>query len=291
MVAVVGIQVNHAVTLPVNPGGGSCVDPTNGFTGDQISPSGGLTLRTGLVSLIQTNDPDKTTGAIVSTNSADAAFQKFSGLYPSTNSVSPGGCIIYDYSSRPLPTLAGLDAGTITLSGPATQSVTLASQFGIKGAFYAALPASAIPQTGGDFTFKGSGGADVGAFTTVVHLANPTFTWTNRGVAASVSKTQSLTITWTGGNPGTFVYISGTATLPQRGAPPIIAGFSCEERVEAGSFTIPAYILSALPDANGGMNVQNNFFQQFTASGLDVTAAGATIAYSATGAFHSSLAK
>ena len=207
LVAVAGSVVSNVVTLPIHAGGGECVDTQSGLTGSQISPSGGQTLRTGLVALIQTNSPGSG-GTRTITNSTDAAFEKYTGIYTPGKSVSPGGCIVAPVVPVPVPAFSGLDAGTITLTGPAGLSTTLASQFGIKGAFYSALPAGAIPSSGGTFTFKGSGGADVGPFTSTLTLSN-LLTWTNQSAAASVVKSQGLHVTWTGGTPGTYVYIPG----------------------------------------------------------------------------------
>ncbi|HTS62982.1 MAG TPA: hypothetical protein VMH28_13225 [Candidatus Acidoferrales bacterium] len=289
LAAVVGSQIDHTVTLPIRSGGGVCLDPVTGFTGDQIAPSGGQTLRTGLVSVLQGNAADARTGNITTTNSADAAFQKYSGLYPSNNMVSPGSCIIYDLTPVPTPSLTGLDAGTITLSGPTGSPVTLASQLGIKGAFFAQLAAGAIPQTGGSFTFKATGGADVGSFTSTLTFANPLLNWTNRSAVSSILKTRDLTITWSGGNPGTYVNIYGSSTVVNRATNSTVTGaFACEAAVEAGQFTVPAYILSALPDGSGGFGIQNGFFQPLTASGLDNGVAGGTITHSATAQYTSS---
>ena len=116
------------------------------------------------------------------TNSANAAFQQYSGLAAAAtgSSVSPGGCIVSQIvAGGPIPTLVGLDAGAITLTGP-SGAVTLGSQFGIKGAYTASLQADAIPPSGGTFTFRGAGGADVGPFTSALNLSSPLLNWTNQ---------------------------------------------------------------------------------------------------------------
>jgi uncharacterized protein (TIGR03437 family) len=265
LVAVIGGMLNHVVTLPVNNGGGACFEALTGLTGNQVSPPGGQTLRAGLVSIGVTNSPGS--GGVRSvTNYADAAFEKYTGLYaPSNSSVSPGGCIVRDLTPVPIPGITGLDPGTITLTGPNGLSMTLASQFGIKGAFYANLAAGAIPQSGGAFTFSGSGGADVGAFTATINFS-PLLTWTNSSAAATIDRTQDLRVTWTGGNPGTYVYIGGTSVIP----PTTIAAYTCLAAVDAGQFTVPSYILSALPAGNGGTSVQNVLYSTLSASGIDI---------------------
>ncbi|MCU1339212.1 MAG: hypothetical protein JWO19_4793 [Bryobacterales bacterium] len=283
LVAVTGTVISNVVTFPINSGGGACVDATSGLNGNQILRNTQDTLKTGLVSLVQTNSPGSA-GTRATSNSANAAFQKYSGLLAAATGlmVSPGGCVVGPVVPGGQLILVGLDAGTITLAGPAGLAVTLGSQFGIKGAFTATLAVGSIPSSGGTFTFKGSGGADVGSFTTTITLSNPILTWTNLSAAATVDRTQGLPVSWTGGNPGTYVVISGTSTSTASGA---IAGFTCRIAAEAGQFTVPSYILLGLPTGNGGAAVQNDIFSTFSATGLDAATAGGAISHNVTSAY------
>jgi hypothetical protein len=276
LVAVTGTVVSNIVTFPIHQGGGACVDAPSGLTGNQVAPPGGDTLKGGLVSLVQTNTP-RNNGTREITNSANAAFQKYSGLYRTGNTaVSPGGCVAGPVIAGPLPTLTGLDAGTISLTGPNGLAVTLASQAGLKGAFFALLAAGAIPASGGAFTFTGTGGADVGPFSATINLSNPLLVWTNQGAAATVRRSQGLAVTWTGGNPGSYVYITGSAVSGTQAS-----GFTCMAAVEAGQFTVPPYILLALPSGRGGVGVQNSFWTPLPASGLDVGLALGDVSFTA----------
>lgn len=277
LVVVTGNVISNVVNFPVHPGGGTCVEPTSGLNGSQILQSTQDTLKTGLVSLIQTNTPSGGTRMV--TNSANASFQKYTGLLASATGqiVSPGACVVGPIIGASVPSLEGLEAGTITLTGPAGLAVTLSPQLGLKGYSGATLAAGAIPSSGGTFTFHGSGGTDVGSFTTALTLANPLMTWTNMSAAATVDRTQGITVTWTGGNPGTYLVISGTSTKTPATNPPISAGFTCRIAVEAGQFTVPAYILLGLPAGSGGTLLQNDIMSTFSAAGLDATFAGATI--------------
>jgi len=57
-------------------------------------------------------------------------------------------------------------------------------------------------------------------------------------------------VTWTGGNPAQeFVGIVGVS---MKTAPDVGAAFLCTERAAAGSFTVPAIVLSALPASQPG---------------------------------------
>ena len=281
LAAVAGSVVSNIATLPINNGGGACLDEVTGLNGNQIAPGGGQTLRTGLVSLVQTNTPGKN-GARTITSSADAAFEKYTGIYTPSQSLSPGGCIVNNLTPVPVGNLTGLDAGVITLTGPSNLAVTLASQFGIKGAFFSMLPVGAIPGEGGTFTFHGSGGADVGSFTSVITFTNPLLTWTNQSVATTIDRSKDLEVTWTGGNPGTYVFISGTSTTPP---PQVIGAFTCLAKANDGQFTIPSYILSALPAGKGGTLIQNDISLPLSASGLDIGVAAGTISFSGASAF------
>src|SRR6185312_7543658 len=78
------------------------------------------------------------------------------------------------------------------------------------GGIYAALSGTDIPQSGGTFTFTGLGGKDVGAFTATLNLA-ALLNWTNPGAAANIDRSQPLHVTWTGGSPGSYVYIVGAS--------------------------------------------------------------------------------
>ena len=285
LAAVSGGVVSNIATLPITHGGGACTDVLTGLKGDAIAPGGSRTLRTGLVGLIQT-DRQKKNGTHVIENSADAAFEKYAGIYTPANSVSPGGCIINDLTPVNVDNTTGMDPGTITLTGPSALSVTLASQFGIKGAFFAILPAGGIPATGGTFIFTGSGGADVGPFTSTITFSDPLLTWTNKDVVAAADRSKDLTITWTGGNPGSYVIITGTSTATSTSSLlGLIGGFTCLTYADAGHFTVPSYILSALPAGSGGVEVQNDVYAPLPASGLDMAFGLGVVSSSAVGTY------
>ncbi len=272
------VVVSNIVTFSINPSGGACVDVPSGLNGSQLTPQSSQSLKTGLLALIQTNSAKDGT-----VNVTDAAFQKYTGIFSPNGQVSPGGCVV-NFLPSTGGTIEGLKAGVITLTGPNGLDVTLANQFGIIGAYYSPLAAGAIPSTGGTFIFKGSGGADVGSFTSTVTLTNPLMTWTNQASFSSVDRTQPLTVTWSGGNPGSYVFIAGGSVAT--GNPAVKADFTCMAPVEAGQFTVPSYILLSLPAGNGSLNLQNAVFAPLTATGIDVGTVDADIDYDAPVTFH-----
>ena len=167
LAAVTGSVVSNIATLPINIGGGACLDPQTGLNGSQLQSGGGLTLKAGLVSLILPNTQNNA-GVRRIEYSAAAAFVKYTGLsYDPPNSVSPGGCILT--GPAPIPGVTGMDPGAISLTGPGGLSVNLRSLPAFRGNLVATLPAGAIPATGGSFSFTGTGGADVGSFTSTLN--------------------------------------------------------------------------------------------------------------------------
>jgi hypothetical protein len=90
-----------------------------------------------------------------------------------------------------------------------------------------------------------------------------------------VDRTQGLTVTWTGGNPGTFVFIGGSLT-----ASGLTAAYGCRVPVEAGQFTVPSYILLGMPAGSGSTMVNQQVDLTFSATGLDTTALTGEIEFS-----------
>jgi hypothetical protein len=281
LAAVSGGVLGNIATIPVNGVGGACVDTVNGLTGNQLTSTGSQALRTGLVA-IQAN----TTGNKPVSNVAGGTFVAYSGLYSPNQPVSPGGCIVDYLQPATIGSITGLDPGTLTLTGPNGLSLTVPpSPLGL-GMFASTLSATAIPDTGGTFTFTGSGGADVGPFTSVLTFSNPLLSWTNPGIAATIDRSQNLTATWTGGNPGSYVYVTGVSTSKATStAPSVSLGFTCLISASDGQVTVPSYILSALPPGSGGMGMQNDIYMPLTASGIDIGVALGEIGFSATATF------
>jgi hypothetical protein len=211
------------------------------------------------------------------TAEAIADFDSYTGsAYGySGGQVSVGGCTI-NQSAAALgsPGMTnGLDAGTITVTNPSGTAASLADSFsggGVTvtntGFYFEQLASGYIPTTGGTFTFKGTGGAAVGAFTATVTFPNPALTWTNQSAAASVTRASGLPVTWTGGASGTYVIIAGSDSATT-GA---FASFTCIAPLSTGQFTVPSYILTALPAGTGNVTVENSTnYQTFTASGIN----------------------
>jgi uncharacterized protein (TIGR03437 family) len=97
--------------------------------------------------------------------------------------------------------------------------------------------------TPGDYTVdNGTGTPAVGPFKATLTMP-PMLKWTNQADLASPDRTQNLTVTWSGGVPDKeFALIAGLSSNGQ-----VTAGFLCAEKVSAGQFTVPAWVLSSIP--------------------------------------------
>jgi uncharacterized protein (TIGR03437 family) len=260
--------VSNTVSLPI--GSGVCSDPALGFNGNQLTnptQSGNFTVANlGITQGTSTQNGEATY--------LSGSFQNYQGFTSSSpgSAFSLGSCIVSTSGGTitvPTGTITGLDAGTIMVTGP-TGSQTLTEianplSSAPTGSYAVQVANSFLPATGGTFTFTGSGGANVGAFTTSISLSN-LMTWTNESSITSVTRANGLNITWSGGAPNTYVYVTGTSASSTAGAS---ATFVCYAAASAGQLTVPNYVLLALPAGNGTLGVANSATPaSFTASGL-----------------------
>ncbi|MBI3667929.1 MAG: hypothetical protein HY236_17150 [Acidobacteria bacterium] len=124
---------------------------------------------------------------------------------------------------------------------------------------------------------NGSGGPQVGAFSASLTVPSSTVVWANQAALSNIPRSQDLTVTWTGGAAGGFVAVFGSAANPSIGRG---AAFTCTARADAGTLTIPSWVLSALLASGiepsnglpvGGLSLGATLPQptRFTATGLD----------------------
>jgi uncharacterized protein (TIGR03437 family) len=273
LTAVTRNVTSNTAILPIQMSGGECSDEVNGFQGGQVPAYGPITVRGGNVVVLQTNPTLGDPKSAPTANVANAAFETYANQYY-VPQASPGGCLV-NPPKVPVGTVTALGAGTITVTGPNGVATKMNAQFGAAGAFTLNLGANGIPATGGTFTFTGSGGKDVGPFTATATFVPPLLAWTNQSSLTSVNRSQGVTFRWTGGNPGSFVYLSGASTDSNR----VTGRFLCVARVEDGQFTVPPYVLLSIPAGTGALDMQNIMFFPMSASGLDTASAGIDIQY------------
>ena len=279
LTVVSGNIVSNSVTIPIAASGKTCSDAGSSLPPDVLSGlSGKTTIREGVLSVGQATSISSS--GTETTRALGGFFQSVSGFGTSAaaNQVSMGSCIVYNSlgssdSSSGVST-TGLDAGaSISVTGPAgSLSMPQLSLPGVGAGYYAptaTVPASFIPAGGGTFTFdNGSGGADVKHFNTSLALP-AALTWTNAAQVASVTRSQGVSVTWTGGASGSYVSIGGSSTATINGKL-VTVTFACQAPVAAGQFSVPVPVLLAMPPGNGSLIVGDyTNFQLFTASGLD----------------------
>ena len=97
--------------------------------------------------------------------------------------------------------------------------------------------------TPGAYTLdNGAGGADVKGFTATFTIPSDHPSWTGQDTLTNVPRSQDMTIAWSGSGP---VAIFGNSQDSTAG---LGAQFVCVAGdADNGSFTVPAWVLSALP--------------------------------------------
>ena len=267
-----GIPTN-IVTLPI--GTGTCSDPIFGISGAQTQNLGGqISVTSGVLGITSSPLRRAAGRALLRVLTSIASQVPFMPMPPVwshsvaaslTKARPPQRSPARLPVSMPAPSRYQLSGNPVTLT-PVSSSV---------GQSIAQLPSGYIPTAGGTFTFNGTGGANVSAFNASVVFPNSVLNWTNQNAAASITRSSGLLVAWSGGASGTYVSITGTSAASSSSP---LASFTCLAPISAGQFTVPAYILAALPAGSGSVTVNNSTnYQTFTASGLNYGAAQAIV--------------
>jgi uncharacterized protein (TIGR03437 family) len=258
----IGNLVSNGTSIAIAQNGRTCT-PVNqrvpvGFTGTY--KAGSLSLERAVTTTAISEDAAVTTKFDL----AGGNFEKITyTTTPPTGSQldinSYGSCSVSNYQQGTTPpstggaTIVPLDAGSsIGVAGPGSfGNKTLAKSTVDNFILYSTqLDQTATTLVPGAYTFTGMGGAGadaVGAFTANYTLP-PIFTWTNEEDIKAVDRATGVTVTWTGGNPSSYVTISGSSTYYGGTiATTIVASFTCTAKVSDTSFTVPPVVLLALP--------------------------------------------
>lgn len=253
-------MVSNATSIAIAQNGRTCT-PVNGNGG--VGATG--TFSSGSVFL------NRSVSASSKSDSAEGAFIKVTYTSPPSGSQldinSYGSCSVQEYlNSQPPPssgTVTYLDAGpSIGLTAPFGTKTLAKMTFQNFVTYDAQLDQTATTLTGGQYTFTGTGGADVGAFTANYSLP-AVFTWTDQSSITTVNRSNGVTVHWSGGNPAGYVTISGSSTSGTA-----FASFICTARVSDLMFTVPSVVLLALPASSGpnsgSLSVDASDYQQIT---------------------------
>ena len=247
----IGNIVSNTVSMSIGAGGGMCTDDLSypGLTSAQIQANG---LKRGVIALTRTTVKIPGIGDTV-TDTATGVFDSYtwSQLAESRGGLGVsvyGACTVFTFSGSDTSTLnvdpvapTYLDAGTLSLAGPAGQTPIPATA---KGSYSAKLGTNttALYFSPGAYTVTGAGGADVGPFTSTLTVPAP-FTWTNMDALTSVTRANGVIVNWTGGTGHVVIAGLSGITSPQKAG----AFFRCLAQASAQTFTVPAAVLLALP--------------------------------------------
>jgi len=219
--------------------------------------------------------------------------------YGPTLPFQPGSCSI-GTTLTPLPALpgTGVDAGSSLTLAAGSEKIALTQvtpgSYGsgfcpgstTEVCAFIQAEAAETPYLGfGPLTFTGTGGTAVGAFTTAAVLAAPLANVSLPSPGSSIPRDKDLTISWTGGGDD-YVVVSGSVFVSTGSGtlsgtldriPGYFAGFSCMANASAGSLTVPAWVLSAIPPStlqtDGGDDLfiaQQSIGSYFATPGLDL---------------------
>jgi len=296
-----GSVVSNSTTIPVAASGSTCSDSITGFAlsfqetintnaaapvvvslgpAELAALSSTSPTRVGTLLFEQDNAPDVPNllgFANPQENIAEADFFSYSpGDFAASFSpflLSLGSCMVTPVTNAQ-PTALNPGSGlTVTASGAAS---TIRPEQA--GQYLTGVPFAS------SYTFAGTGGADVGAFSTSVTVPSPALVWPQMSSLTSVVRSQGVMVTWTGGAPNTAVVISGESAAVL-GNFNISRSFFCLAPVAAQKFTVPASILLSLPStptvpitsmAYLGIGNSSNPIV-FSASGIDLGFAAALI--------------
>lgn len=263
--------VSNTVSMPIAQNGGECSDPTLGVTGSSLISWSRMSSVSYANLNIAQESVQQNGVALYSGVSGNGIFEQVqSGRYGSgLGGVSLGSCMVSTGATGamgPFPNYTGLDAGAITVSGGSPSPLMLGASASTPG-FYSANFAPGFTLMGGTSfqVSNGSGGKNVGGFNVKVTVPNSPFTWINMSSIQTVTRAQGITINWTGGDPSTYVAITGSSSNSSA-----TASFTCYVPQTALTFTVPPYITLALPAGSGDLFVYNSTAPvSFTAVGIN----------------------
>jgi len=272
VVTAAGVPSNFA-TMSIAQSGSICSDPQGYSVADLQKAQTNTAYTVADLGVFRISANLSTPGGSVQgvSDQGSAYFQKYNGpsgilaalpvFLPST------GCIVYtrpsegtglldNFTLSPQHDYIGGDGGpSLNLSGPQGAQQLARSDNGSPGApdFRYKVDLGGDPPldtTGppyllpGSYTLSGSGGADVGSFSANLTLPSVSNPWANENDLVNLSRTQDLTISLNPAGDNIALGILGNSVNSSIGQIGII---NCAIPPGAASFTIPSYVLSALP--------------------------------------------
>ena len=264
-------KLSPATSIAIAPDANSsaCVIP--GYTTSQLQKlDQGGTITAGGFSITQFAITLPPPVGNVKSNLVSGGFTKLTGFQLSSAAqanvsvIQQGSCQVIQSSGGSGTTAGGsltyLDAGNVTVTGPAGSSLTNTAlkestdfSYSLSSTEGFAIPGQAsFSLPGGTYSLAGAGGNDVGTFNTSISLGSP-LTVTG-GLPTSVTRSNSLTLNWTGGNSSDLVEIvGGSSTSTGTGTNVVTTSttFICLTTAGQKTFTVPSSILQQLPATTG----------------------------------------
>jgi len=189
-------------------------------------------------------------------DSAAFQFGKFLGYKPGSQPFFAsyiddpplGTCIVsgnFNNGYLPFTDVATLDGGaSITIKGP--NGTTTVQGGDEKQVTFSAAGTFLVP---GAYTVTGTGGKDVGTFTANITIPpSPTLLTPTPSPSLSITRANGLPVTWNANGSNGHVDIFLSSALDNTLKTGSMA--NCRVAANAGSFTIPPYVLLALPAGN-----------------------------------------
>ena len=273
-----GNYISNPLTISISPDGGPCVDPTGNDQGDTVTFN--TTARTGNI-LLQRIDTKTGPSGMTSENVTDVGTALFIqypvpvpatapvSSFPAVQNLDPGTCSVSlsrvpnPMTGTPPPTPTGTSQITFLDAGPVLNVTNSKGAMPLKqaagGAYSGALGNSlvipGVPPIGSLFldpdaytVDNGGGGADVPSFTGNLNVPSPGLKFVNIDAINSVTRSQGLTVQWSGGDPNGYVTVLGNVTNvgTSPGSVTQTATFACSAAASDGQLTIPLWVTTSL---------------------------------------------
>jgi uncharacterized protein (TIGR03437 family) len=264
-------QISNSTLMPVAATGRDCVPSNRAFSNagiNQLVNAGPITYADLKLSRDMNVGPgytDNATLQITKVASYGPGVQPFFVSYADDQplgSCAVAGALNPGTTTPPIGT-ANVDAGlSFTVNGPNGSKTLTASTTTLSAAGNYLSP--------GPYTLSSVGGADIGAINAPVTVyAPPTLTNPATIGLPPVTRSNGLTVSWIGGAANARMQVQVSAATD--GSYKNGATVTCEVAATAGTMTIPASALLALPAGNfGGVLFRQRTESGFTAKGLSL---------------------